>query len=326
MGALNILIHRSLKIPLTIEILNTAGVTLGGLLVTSIYRWYLKTKNNWLQFKRGKLILFVFLSTIIVTIIWLILVVLLFLPVFHHYHLNLNDFLLSSISFSVIILIWVLFYFVFHLVKNYHLSKVEKWQLEAEMQKAKLGLLKSQINPHFMFNALNNIRALILEDKDAARHMLTQFAELLRYSLQYSELKEVSIEEELDMLGQYVELLKIQYEEKLDFKIIIDEGLKDKKIPPMILQLLVENAIKHGLALSESGGEIIVEISAYLNILSLEVKNTGSLKANNKLEDSIGVGINNITERLRLLYGSKASFSIGEDPPFVSVLIKIEQE
>lgn len=197
--------------------------------------------------------------------------------------------------------------------------------LESEFQKAKLGALKSQVNPHFMFNAINNIRAMILEDPVLAREMLTKFAEIFRHALQYTGEKLITIKEELGILTHYLEIQQLQFEGRLRYKISAEEHLLNEMIPPLILQLLVENAIKHGISLDEKGGEIFIGIGEHHNTLILEVKNTGTLASRSGLEGRLGIGLKNIGERLSLTYGTAAKLDIREEAPFVIVEIKIQR-
>lgn len=216
----------------------------------------------------------------------------------------------------------------YQMIRQHHLIEVEKLKLEVSIQKAQMGNLKSQINPHFIFNALNNIRALILEDHQLARQMLTRFSEIFRYALQHAEDSEITIAEEINMLKQYLELVKMQYEDRLDFTIQADESLLKENIPPMILQMLVENAVKHGIALNPLGGKIYVEVSGHHHLLLLTVKNTGTLinTPAKGLDHGLGVGLKNIKERLYLNYGNDAALTITEQPPEVVVVVQIERK
>lgn len=189
--------------------MNLAALSLGGLLVTSVYRIYLKKNGISFNLTAGRFIRVLILSTLLISVCWLALIMLLFLPVVSRYNLNLLELALNLFPLAFLILAWVLSYMIYHLLSEYHQTEVKRWMLEAEVQKANLGALKAQINPHFMFNSLNNIRALILEDHQKARLMLTRFSELLRYSLQHSEEKETTVDEELDILRQYLELVKL---------------------------------------------------------------------------------------------------------------------
>jgi LytS/YehU family sensor histidine kinase len=127
-------------------------------------------------------------------------------------------------------------------------SRETRLELESNLKESQLNTLKGQINPHFMFNSLNNIRGLMLEDVTAARNMLTSLSETLRYSLTKSESNSIALEDELDMVKNYIELSKIQLESRLQFESFIDENSLSTQIPPMIIQMLIENAIKHGIS------------------------------------------------------------------------------
>ncbi len=303
-------------------IINALAIFIGGLFFTSLFRYLLK-KNNWQDWLPLKLIIISFVGVVFTTLLWTALVFLITSFISEEKTITPIAFFASSISLGMIVVIWTLIYFSYQFIRRYHFDKIKRLQLEAEVQKAQLGTLKSQINPHFMFNTLNNIKALMLEDVEQARIMLTNFSELFSYSLQHSEKKEVLLEEELEVLGKYFDLIKIQYEEKLDYEINVEQGLEDELIPPMILQLLVENSIKHGISQEINGGEVFVNISRNKNELFIQVKNTGSLLRKNKLEGTLGIGQKNIKERLDLIYGNKASMKMKEEAPFVIVEIKI---
>jgi two-component system LytT family sensor kinase len=323
---LNFSVQHRLPVPPVVLYLNCAGMIMGGLLVTTAFRYYLKKQGHRFHLRPFQFIGFLLLATSLQAISWLLLFKLCFLTVAAKYPVPLLELMINLAPLMALCLLWNLVYLSYHLIRRYHTSEVEKWKLEAEVQKAGLGALKAQINPHFMFNALNNIRALILEDPQKAREMLTRFSETFRYALQYSEQKETTLAEEIHILDQFVELLKIQYEDKLKYTLEVDEHALSTLIPPMTLQLLVENAVKHGIALQPCGGEIIVTISHDGAALCLTVSNTGTLKQKNELEDSLGIGLKNITARLQLLYGYRAGLTIREEAPLVIVIIRILQK
>ncbi|WP_158827383.1 sensor histidine kinase [Mucilaginibacter lacusdianchii] len=306
--------------------INVAGVVAGGLLVTSLYRAYLKKRRSNLKIKAARLIAFLLVSAFVQASVWLLILIIMLLPFKERSSLGAMPIFYNIIPLTGIMLAWDLVYLGYNLLRRYHTSEVEKWQLEAEVRQAQLGTLRSQINPHFLFNSLNNIRALILENPSLARQMLTKFSEIFRYALQYAEGREISVADELNIIEQYLELLKIQYEEKLHYVINANEEALKERIPPMVLQLLVENAVKHGIALQVGGGLIAIDIQRAGSGLTLKVKNTGTLQQKNNLEDSLGIGLNNVKERLRLLYAGKASLSIEEQAPFVLVTICINND
>ena len=308
-----------------IQYFNLLVLSIGGFIVTSAYRAYLKKYKYTFTMKLGRFVALLSVSTLVVSVCWLLLILLVTWPIAGKFNINMRLVAFQIIPLAALILIWILVYLIYHLIRQYHINEVEKWKLEAEVEKANLGTLRSQINPHFMFNALNNIRALILEDPQKAREMLTQFSETFRYALQHSENSETTVAKEVHIVSQYLQLVGIQYEEKMQVTINAEENILNESIPPMILQLLVENAVKHGIALSQSGGLIAIDIRQTGNQLLMSVKNTGTLQKKNQLEDSIGIGLNNVVKRLKLLYDDKAQLRIEEQPPFVIVTICIER-
>lgn len=303
-------------------IFNSLILSIGGFLLSSLYRHQIK-KRNWKIWCRMTLLKFILSSTLLVTTFWLILTAALYYALFGMVMGNFPTLISSLFPLILIMLLWNACYFGYHLIRQSHLSEIEKWKLKAEVQKAQFGILKAQINPHFMFNALNNIKALILEDKHLARKMISEFSEILRYSLIHTDSREVALVDELDIVRQYLNLLKIQYEDKLLYTIDHQETVSNEKIPPLILQLLVENAVKHGISHSATGGSITIETSREDKSTVLRVKNTGSLAPKHQLENSLGVGLKNIRERLRLLYGDLASLTINEENQFVHVTVQI---
>ena len=309
----------------TISWINFTGMAVGGFIVTSTYRLFLKRQPFYLKLKPSRLILTLLATGLLQSFLWIGFIYLISLPFAAKLNINFLQLLFNLAPLLTIVLAWDFVYLSYHLIKRYHINEIEKWKLEAEVQKAHLGALKSQINPHFLFNALNNIRALILEDPTLAREMLIKFADIFRHSLHYSGEKLITVAEELDILKRYFEILKLQYEDKLHYTIVSDNEALKKNIPPMILQLLVENAIKHGIALTIEGGIITVEVSSKKGELLLRVKNSGTLQVKNTLEESLGIGLNNVSERLSLIYPGKAKLMITEEPPFVIVNILIKE-
>ncbi len=193
-------------------------------------------------------------------------------------------------------------------------------QMEQELGKLKdsqLNTLMGQLNPHFLFNGLNNIRSLILEDVDKARDMLTNLADILRYSLLSHKHSVRTLAEELAIVELYIELAKIQYEERLIFESQIEQSLLEQKIPTLLIQLMVENAVRHGIDSSKTGGILNLSVQKSNNNIEITVSNPGTLESDsrNKLptqSNKTGIGIENIRSRLNLMYENKASFNIAE--------------
>ncbi|RNC89254.1 MAG: histidine kinase [Allomuricauda sp.] len=215
---------------------------------------------------------------------------------------------------------WVICYLVIKLLLRANKNRLERLELNTNLKQAQLNTLKGQINPHFMFNSLNNIRGLMLEDVEKSREMLTKLSEMLRYSLTKNNVNAIAVEEELEMVDNYIALSKIQFEDRLVFTKNIGPEVLQTQIPPMIIQLLVENAAKHGIANLKQGGTICLNIHKNQKNLDIKVKNTGQLKID---KDSTQLGIKNIKQRLKLLYGDTSSFSLTEVNNEVVATIKI---
>ena len=306
--------------------LNLISIGFGGFLLTSLYRYYVKRKKDTFNLSIASFIGNLSVATALLSVLLLGFVSLVFLLFSNQYHFSLIEAALNFFPITGILLIWNLCYLGYHLMRKYHHHEIEKWKMEAEIKHIQLENLKAQVNPHFIFNALNNIRALILEDHQLARQMLTKFSEVLRYGLLHAEDMEITIAEEIGMLRQYLELVKIQYEERLTFSISVEEKLLQEKIPPMVLQLLVENAVKHGISARPEGGRIDVQVSRLNQETLLTVRNTGALKRKTELEDNLGLGLKNIIERLKLIYDDAAGIAISEESPDVVVVINIKRK
>lgn len=215
---------------------------------------------------------------------------------------------------------WIVCYLVIKLLLKLNANRIERLELNTTLKQAQLNTLKGQINPHFMFNSLNNIRGLMLEDVEKSREMLTKLSEMLRYSLTKNNINAIALREELEMVDNYVDLAKIQYEDRMTFiKEIAPESL-NMDIPPMIIQLLVENASKHGIGNLKEGGVIKLVTMIKDQVLDIQVFNSGHLKLDSS---STQLGLQNIRQRLKLLYGGKAKFSLEQLGDQVLAHIKI---
>ena len=231
-----------------------------------------------------------------------------------------NKFWLLVINSVITIFGWVVCYLVVKLLLKLNADRIERLEVNATLKQAQLNTLKGQINPHFMFNSLNNIRGLMLEDVEKSREMLTKLSEMLRYSLTKNNVNAIALQDELEMVDNYIDLSKIQLEDRLTFiKEIAPESLR-MEIPPMIIQLLVENAAKHGIGNLKEGGVIKLITRVNQESLDIEVINSGQLKIR---EGSTQVGLKNIKQRLKLLYGERASFTLDPSEKEVKAHIKI---
>lgn len=212
------------------------------------------------------------------------------------------------LSLVLIFIIWSVIYFGFHFFDNYKKTEIQNLRLEANTKEVELNKLKSQLNPHFMFNSMNSIRALVDEDPKKAKVAITQLSNILRNTLMMHKNKFITLEEELVLVKDYLELEHIRFEERLNYNFDIDPNTLTLNVPPMMVQTLVENGIKHGISKYPEGGSISIITLKNDNGFEIEIINTGQL--NTSIKSDSGVGVENTTNRLELLFGKKASFSL----------------
>jgi hypothetical protein len=208
------------------------------------------------------------------------------------------------------VVIWNVAYFGIHYFERWRRAEVEKLQLAVVAAEAKLHGLMSQINPHFLFNCLNSVRALIVEDPAKAQAAVTALSELMRYSMQASRIATVPLETEIEMVRTYLSLEAVRLDERLTSRIDIAADTRPVPIPTMLVQLLVENGVKHGIERLPAGGTIGIASWLGGGLLHIRVTNTGRIAPRN---DSTRVGLANARERLRLLYGDRASLALRDD-------------
>lgn len=213
----------------------------------------------------------------------------------------------SGFSFFILFFIWNLIYFMYHYVTKSRKQQLDTLRLESLVKELELQTIKAHINPHFIFNSLNSIRALVDENPQRARKAVTELSNILRSSMQAEKMETVTLEKELDIVKDYLALENMRFEDRLKIEYEIDEDTLDQPVPPMMLQTLVENAIKHGISKQINGGVVKVISDFKENFHELAVQNTGQL--NGKMNPE-GFGLSSTTNRLSLLYGNKARFEI----------------
>lgn len=226
-------------------------------------------------------------------------------------------FLISCLNASLLLLGWLCLYFFYHTFDRFNRSEIERLRLSTAVKDAELRALKSQVNPHFIFNSLNSLRALIDENPGRAREAVTQLANLLRYSLQSGQLETVPFEDELRIVNDYLSLEQVRHEERLRVRLDVAPETLALPIPPLLLQTLVENAVKYGISTRPEGGEIAIVARRQNDSLLLRVTNPGELTpaVARPRTASTGVGLRNAAERLRLLFGERATLQLREDAP-----------
>lgn len=185
---------------------------------------------------------------------------------------------------------------------------LEFQELEARLaaREAQLRNLSAQLNPHFLFNSLNTLRELMIESPERAQLVITKLSTLLRYSLHSGSAEFIGLAEELEAIDGYLAVETARYEERLQVRWEIDSSAGSARVPPMLLQPLVENAVKYGVACKPEGGEVTIRAVTQDGRLFLEVLNTGELKP----VAHSGVGLQNTRQRLQLLYGARAHLAL----------------
>ena len=199
---------------------------------------------------------------------------------------------------------WV---FVYYLRQH----REQRTQLQLALREAELSALEAQINPHFLFNCLNSIRALVAENPARAQDMITRLANIFRYNLHRAPTHTVLLDAEVEVVSDYLALESVRFEDRLRVRLAISAEAGKTPVPSMLLQTLVENALKHGIAPLPSGGDLLIRAERDHDATRIEVENTGQLGANaDGGAEPAGLGLNNTRERLRILYGGRASLQL----------------
>jgi two-component system LytT family sensor kinase len=202
---------------------------------------------------------------------------------------------------------WSAVYFGYQYQKQLKAVQLESLRLDAAVKEAELKALRSQVNPHFLFNSLNTIRALIDESPPKAREGVTRLAELFRGALRMSELNTIPLRVELQTVDAYLALEQLRFEDKLKVRMDIDPSVSGFPVPPFLVQSLIENAFKHGIHTVRHGGEISCAIRSCSGGLSITIANPGQLKPTEQRKES---GLANARSRLELIYGGQATLRL----------------
>jgi two-component sensor histidine kinase len=220
--------------------------------------------------------------------------------------LLINFHLSVSIYWAVIGIKYAIGYY-----QKYRERELRASQLEARLAQTRLQVLKMQLHPHFLFNTLNAISELVYKDPEAAEQMITNLSDLLRLSLDNVGVQEVPLQQELEFLNKYIEIEQTRFHDRLQVELHIEPDTLDASVPNMILQPLVENAIKHGIAPRSSGGRVEIDAERQNGLLLLRVSDDGIGLSNGDGETlKEGVGLSNTRARLRHLYGEQHRFEL----------------
>ncbi|HRI61566.1 MAG TPA: histidine kinase [Saprospiraceae bacterium] len=228
---------------------------------------------------------------------------------------------MSVLNWSRYVFVWVLIYHLYGLMERINRTRLDRLSFENQLKNVELQNLKAQLNPHFLFNALNSVKALTYSDPRRAGDAVTLLSDLLRYSLNYEKQVVVPLSDEIAVVHDYLALEKIRFNQRLEYTVSINAAAQQWPIPPILLVTLAENAIKHGIAQLVEGGRVTVCAEVENNMLILKVQNTGQFAPDLSRN---GIGLANIKRRLEMLYGEKAGFEIvNTDTQTVTATVQI---
>jgi two-component system LytT family sensor kinase len=218
---------------------------------------------------------------------------------------------------------WLLTYWVivlsshaFNYYRSFRQGELKAAQLRTQLAQSQLEALKMQLHPHFLFNTLHSISALLNKDVDAARTMISRLGDFLRLTLENSGTQEVPLQQEIEFLNGYLEIERIRFQDRLTTRVDIDPSVLDVRVPNLILQPIVENAMKHAVAMTSNQGRIEIMATPRNGMLRIQVRDNGpglsrtSTPGNGKQ----GVGLANTRARLERLYGTNHRFELANEP------------
>ncbi|MFY7965582.1 MAG: sensor histidine kinase [Chitinophagaceae bacterium] len=292
-----------------------------GIAITHLYRYYLK-RTNFFQKKTLRIWASALLSTILLASL---ITFASYIPeIFKSGFVVFKQLSFIQVSGSIVnwmryVGVWVIIYFMYKLLQQNSAIQQEKMSIENLARTTELELLKSQLNPHFLFNALNSIKALVLINPEQCREAIVKLSELLRFTLQYGKEKEIALKDELKEVKKYLELEQLRFGERLSVLFNIDEDALSCNLPPAIILCLAENAVKHGVSKQIMNSVVILSTSVVNNFLLIQISNTGSYKP----ESESGIGLKHITKRLYEIYHNQAIFEINNANETVVATVKI---
>ncbi len=235
-----------------------------------------------------------------------------------------GQFIESFLALTFLSVLWSFIYFAIAQFENYKKEEIANLQLRAAKTEIELNSFRAQMNPHFMFNCMNSIRALVDEDPGKAKNAITVLSGILRNNLILGKRNTVPLKEELDLVEKYLTLEKIRFEERLSITYEVAPEALSFDVPPYMLQTLVENAVKHGISRVLAGGEVAVRVKTLPDQRYLiSISNTGKWGTT---PSETGVGLQNTLKRLDLLYGRQASTEIRKQEDAVTIEIILPQK
>lgn len=273
-----------------------------GLVVTHAYRWVL-IRLGWPGKHLKHLLPRVILATVILSVLfhatyaWLA-------GTFLGYPYDFSWTDTNLFTWLMLFFIWNAIYFAYVFFKRYRGEELKNLRLEAARNEFELRRLRDQMNPHFIFNAMNTIRALIDENPHKAKDAVTRLSNVLRNSLKAGRTDLIALKNEIEIVKDYLAIEQLRYEERLHVIFEIQDEVLDKQIPPLMLQTLVENAMKHGISKLPHGGDVRIYCEKQSDKVMIRVVNTGTY--NPDRNNGFSLGLENTRDRLRLSFGESA--------------------
>lgn len=285
------------------------------LITTHLFRNFVIAKN-WLALNMAKLIPRIVASVFVLAVLVYILRMMISVPLGMYnpkIAWSFSNLLGLSTVYALIFFLWSVLYFIYHYFERYNISLKH----QAAINEIELNNLKSQLNPHFIFNALNSIRALVDENPKKSKNSITQLSNILRNSLVSDKKKVTRFDEELKIVKDYLGLETIRFEERLKTSYDIHPDSNMFFVPPLMLQTLVENGVKHGISKLKEGGSIYLKTIVEEDKFKIQIRNSGIFKLNGTSRNKPGLGLKNTRQRLELLFGDNASLQIFNESPNV---------
>ncbi len=312
------------NVPLTYSLLDSGtNYVLYPLLGSSI--WYSIRYNSLEEVSVGRLILFHFIAASLLCGIWVYISYAIYQPFIYDDNKFLEDGLPSKIFTGYLLYI---IYLVFFYAVNYYQSLKEKIKKEVEykalIREAELQALKSQINPHFLFNSLNSISSLTVSNPEKAQEMVINLSGFMRYSLMHNEKEMVSFARELDNIKLYLSIEKVRFGKKLNAEFEIDTHCMEAEIPNMILQPLFENAIKYGVY--ETIEQVTIRTVCECDGNTLKISIVNDYDASTIKKRGEGIGLRNIRKRMEIIYNQPDLIKITDHKTSFEVQLIIPQK